>query len=82
MYADLIFSSPCSSLIRIISENTGDCDVILLEILKAPKFSDVSLSQWIAETPPQIIKDHLMLEDDIIDKLTSSARREKQYVVY
>ncbi|KAL8400883.1 hypothetical protein RB594_001057 [Gaeumannomyces avenae] len=32
-------------------ENTGTEDVIFLEVLQAPKFSDISVSQWLALTP-------------------------------
>ena len=35
-------------------ENTGDEDVVLLECLKAPKFSDISVSQWLGLTPRQV----------------------------
>ncbi|KAK8051684.1 oxalate decarboxylase [Apiospora rasikravindrae] len=48
-------------------ENTGDEDVIFLEVLQAPKFTDISLSQWLALTPKQIVKDTLNLTDEVID---------------
>lgn len=35
-------------------ENTGDDDVVVLEILKAPKFTDISASQWLGLTPRQV----------------------------
>ena len=50
-------------------------------ILKADRFNDVSLAQWIAVTSPQIIKDHLMLHDSVIAMITSEAERTKQYMV-
>lgn len=48
-------------------ENVGDDDLIVLEVLQAPAFSDMSMSQWIALTPNQIIKDTLNLTDDVIN---------------
>lgn len=36
-------------------------------MLQAPKFTDISLSQWLALTPRQIIKDTLNLTDEVID---------------
>ncbi|KAK0728869.1 RmlC-like cupin domain-containing protein [Lasiosphaeria miniovina] len=50
-------------------ENTGDEDLIVLEVLQAPKFSDISVAQWLALTPKQVIKDHLHLPDSVIDAL-------------
>jgi len=37
-------------------ENTGTEDVVVLEVLKAGKFSDFSLGQWLALTPAQVVK--------------------------
>ncbi|KAK3686201.1 RmlC-like cupin domain-containing protein [Podospora appendiculata] len=50
-------------------ENTGDEDLIFLEVLQAPKFSDISVAQWLALTPKQVVKDHLHLPDSVIDSL-------------
>lgn len=50
-------------------ENTGTEDVIFLEVLQAPKFSDISVSQWLALTPRQVVKDTLHLPDAVLDKL-------------
>ncbi|KAL8311085.1 hypothetical protein RB597_001914 [Gaeumannomyces tritici] len=51
-------------------ENTGTENVIFLEVLQAPKFSDISVSQWLALTPCQVVKDTLgFLPDAILDKL-------------
>jgi oxalate decarboxylase family bicupin protein len=50
-------------------ENTGDEDLIFLEVLQAPKFSDISVNQWLALTPKQVVKDHLGLPDAVIDNL-------------
>ncbi|KAK9422566.1 putative Oxalate decarboxylase oxdD [Seiridium unicorne] len=50
-------------------ENTGTEDVIFLEVLQAPKFTDVSVSQWLALTPRQVVKDTLNLTDETLDQL-------------
>ncbi|KAL3965307.1 hypothetical protein ACCO45_002311 [Purpureocillium lilacinum] len=50
-------------------ENTGTEDLVFLEVLQAPKFSDVSVAQWLALTPKQTVKDHLKLPDKLIDSL-------------
>jgi oxalate decarboxylase/phosphoglucose isomerase-like protein (cupin superfamily) len=43
--------------------------VIFLEVLQAPKFTDISLSQWLALTPRQVVKDTLNLTDELLDGL-------------
>ncbi|EKV19804.1 Oxalate decarboxylase, putative [Penicillium digitatum PHI26] len=58
-------------------ENTGDEDLVFLEVLQAPEFSDIALGQWIASTPKQIVADTLNLNEDTLNSL----KTEKQYVV-
>ncbi|KAL2165976.1 hypothetical protein VTG60DRAFT_3466 [Thermothelomyces hinnuleus] len=50
-------------------ENTGDEDLVFLEVLQAPKFTDISVAQWLALTPRQVVKDHLNLPDAVLDAL-------------
>lgn len=58
-------------------ENVGDDDVILLEVLQADHFSDMSLSQWLALTPHQIVIDTLNLSNETLDAIP----KEKEIVV-
>lgn len=57
-------------------ENTGDEDVIFLEVLQAKKFTDVSAAQWLALTPKQVVQDHLHLADGVWESLP----KEKKYI--
>jgi oxalate decarboxylase len=58
-------------------ENTGDIDLVFIETFKSGYYQDISLSQWIAHTPPDLIAEHLH-----IDKKTLAAiPREKAVVV-
>jgi oxalate decarboxylase/phosphoglucose isomerase-like protein (cupin superfamily) len=50
-------------------ENTGTEDVIFLKVLKQHKFTDISIAQWLALTPRQVVKDTLGLLDSTLDKL-------------
>ncbi|KAI0392853.1 Bicupin, oxalate decarboxylase/oxidase [Xylariaceae sp. FL0594] len=50
-------------------ENTGDGDVVFLEVLQADRFADVSAAQWLALTPRQVVKDTLNLTDEVLDAL-------------
>ncbi|KZP33779.1 putative oxalate decarboxylase/oxidase [Athelia psychrophila] len=58
-------------------ENTGNTTLVFLEILKSSIFQDISLNQWLALTPPELVKAHLGLDDETISKLS----KVKQYVV-
>ena len=40
-------------------ENTGDADVIFLEMFKSPKYEDISLAEWLAHTPELLVDQHL-----------------------
>jgi oxalate decarboxylase len=59
-------------------ENTSpDVRLRFLEVFKSPQFQDVSLNQWMALTPPELIKQHLNLSE----KALNSLRKEKSPVV-
>jgi len=47
-------------------ENTGDEDLIFLEMFKAGQFMDLSLSDWISHAPPELITEHLGISEDIL----------------
>jgi oxalate decarboxylase len=40
-------------------ENTGDSDLVFVEMFKANRFRDLSLSDWITHTPPELVAQHL-----------------------
>ncbi|KAL5335233.1 RmlC-like cupin domain-containing protein [Aspergillus crustosus] len=58
-------------------ENTGDEDLVFLEVLQADHFSDIALGQWLGSTDKQIVGDTLNLPQSALDSLKS----EKQYIV-
>jgi oxalate decarboxylase len=53
-------------------KNTGDTDLQVLEVFKAPQFQDISLSDWITHTPPALVAQHFNLSPDVIAKLPKS----------
>ena len=50
-------------------ENTGDTDLVFLEMLKANEFMDVSLNNWIRHLPPEMVTSHLNLDESAIKKI-------------
>jgi oxalate decarboxylase len=58
-------------------ENTGDETLVVLEMFRSDHFADVSLSQWMGVLPPELVKAHLNLDDEVIAGLP----RTKRYLV-
>src|ERR1700742_3844394 len=58
-------------------ENTGKTPLRFLEIFKSSYYADVSLNQWLALTPPELVKAHLKLDPQVLAGL----RKEKAPVV-
>jgi oxalate decarboxylase len=58
-------------------ENTGDEPLRFLEMFRSDRFADVSLAQWMALTPPELVKAHLNLDDATLAALSKN----KQIIV-
>jgi oxalate decarboxylase len=50
-------------------ENTGDTDLVALEMFKAPEFVDVSLNNWLRHLPPEMVTSHLGLDATTIQSI-------------
>jgi len=53
-------------------ENTGNTTLKYLEIFNSDRCQDVSLNQWLALTPPALVKAHLGLDDETIAMLSKT----------
>jgi len=51
-------------------ENVGDEPLRFLELFRSDRFADISLSQWMAETPPALVQAHLGLDDATMASLS------------
>jgi oxalate decarboxylase len=49
-------------------ENTGDTDLVFLEMFKDRYYQDISLSNWITHLPPQLVIDHLQISQATLDR--------------
>ena len=47
-------------------ENTGTTSLRFLEVFKSSYYADVSLNQWLALTPPELVQAHLKLDPQTI----------------
>jgi oxalate decarboxylase len=52
--------------------NTGDEPLRFLEMFRSDRFSDVSLNQWLALTPPELVQAHLNLDQSTMSAITAN----------
>jgi len=50
-------------------ENTGDTDLIFLEMFKSSHYQDLSLSEWLTHTPPELVMAHLNVDKATLDAM-------------
>jgi len=50
-------------------ENTGDTDLIFLEMFKSSYYQDLSLSEWLTHTPPELVMAHLNVDQATLDAI-------------
>jgi oxalate decarboxylase len=58
-------------------ENIGSTTVRVINVFNRPKYKDISLNQWMALTPPALVRGHLGLDDTAMAAL----RRDRRPVV-
>jgi oxalate decarboxylase len=50
-------------------ENTGDTDLIFLEMFKSNMYQDMSFSEWLSHTPPELVMAHLNIDQATYDAI-------------
>jgi oxalate decarboxylase len=50
-------------------ENTGDTDVVFLEMFKSSFYQDLSFSEWLTHTPPELVMAHLNIDRATLDAM-------------
>jgi oxalate decarboxylase len=60
-------------------ENTGSETLRYLEMFRSNRFVDVSLAQWLALTPPELVQAHLNVDDQTMAVI--SARKDKPILI-
>src|SRR5277367_5634614 len=50
-------------------ENTGDTDLVFIEVFPTPFYEDISLAEWMAHTPSRLIDQHIAVGEDFLAKL-------------
>jgi len=47
-------------------ENTGDSELVFLEMFKNPHYQDISLAEWLAHTPALLVDQHLKVGQEML----------------
>ncbi|KAJ2971963.1 hypothetical protein NUW54_g12373 [Trametes sanguinea] len=73
-WAYYLLAMSASSLLRSVTyvENIGNTTLRFLEIFNTDRYQDISLQQWLALTPPDLVKAHLGLDDETISHLSKT----------
>lgn len=50
-------------------ENVGDTDLVFLEMFKADRFMDLSLSEWVSNLPPELVMAHLGISRETLQAI-------------
>jgi oxalate decarboxylase len=50
-------------------ENTGDTDLVFLEMFKTPQYQDLSFTEWLAHTPAELVMAHLRIDRETYDAI-------------
>jgi oxalate decarboxylase len=58
-------------------ENTGNSDVVFLEMFAIDEFQDVSLNQWLRRVPSEMLKAHLNIDKQTAAKIPA----EKLFII-
>ena len=51
-------------------QNTGDEPLVFLEMFRSDHYADVSLNQWLALTPPELVRAHLNIDNRTLAALS------------
>jgi oxalate decarboxylase len=50
-------------------ENTGDEDLVFLEVFPTPHYEDISLAEWLAHTPSRLVDQHIATGEEFLRKI-------------
>lgn len=55
-------------------QNTGDTELKFLEMFKSDRFQDLSLSEWLTHTPPELVMAHLNIDKQTLRAIPKQPR--------
>jgi oxalate decarboxylase len=55
-------------------ENTGNDTLTFLEMFRTDRYADISLDQWLALTPPELVREHLPISQQTVGAFSKTQR--------
>jgi oxalate decarboxylase len=53
-------------------QNTGNTDLVFLELFKSDHYAEVSLSDWLSHAPPQLVMEHLNISRETLARFPNN----------
>ena len=53
-------------------ENTGNTDLLFLEVFPTPEYQDISLAEWLAHTPSRLVDQHIATGEEFLRKIAKT----------
>jgi oxalate decarboxylase len=50
-------------------ENTGDTDLVFIEVFPTPHYEDISLAEWLAHTPSRLVDQHIGVGEEMLRQI-------------
>jgi oxalate decarboxylase len=54
-------------------QNTGTTDLVFVAVFKASEYAEISLSDWLTHTPPELVAQHLNVDPSILRQFLNNA---------
>jgi len=54
-------------------QNTGDTDLVFIELFKSDRYAEVSLSNWLSHAPPQLVMEHLNITPETLARFPNNS---------
>jgi oxalate decarboxylase len=54
-------------------QNTGTTDLVFVAVFKASEYAEISLSDWLTHTPPELVAQHLNVDPPILRQFLNNA---------
>jgi len=51
-------------------ENTGDTDLVFIEMFPTPYYQDISLAEWLAHTPSRLVNEHIGVGEEMLRQIS------------
>ncbi|HYZ48391.1 MAG TPA: cupin domain-containing protein [Sphingomonas sp.] len=54
-------------------QNTGNSDIVVVALFKTSEYAEVSLSDWLTHTPPELVAEHLNIDPSVLANFPNNA---------